>query len=51
MRLSLRRRRSQHKRHAVADGMKRRLIAEALGSFFLFATVVGSGIMAERLAK
>lgn len=30
--------------------MKRRLLAEALGSFFLFATVVGSGIMAERLA-
>jgi glycerol uptake facilitator-like aquaporin len=30
--------------------MKARLAAEALGSFFLFATVVGSGIMAERLA-
>lgn len=30
--------------------MKRRLLAEALGSFFLFATVIGSGIMAERLA-
>jgi glycerol uptake facilitator-like aquaporin len=30
--------------------MTRRLWAEALGSFFLFATVVGSGIMAERLA-
>lgn len=28
----------------------RPLIAEALGSFFLFATVIGSGIMAERLA-
>jgi glycerol uptake facilitator-like aquaporin len=28
----------------------RRLAAEALGSFFLFAGVVGSGIMAERLA-
>lgn len=28
----------------------RSLTAEALGSFFLFATVVGSGIMAERLA-
>jgi glycerol uptake facilitator-like aquaporin len=27
-----------------------KLTAEALGSFFLFATVVGSGIMAERLA-
>jgi glycerol uptake facilitator-like aquaporin len=30
--------------------MTRRLFAEALGSFFLFATVVGSGIMAEQLA-
>lgn len=30
--------------------MKLRLWAEAFGSFFLFATVVGSGIMAERLA-
>ncbi len=28
----------------------RRLAAEALGSFFLFAAVVGSGIMAENLA-
>jgi glycerol uptake facilitator-like aquaporin len=30
--------------------MKRMLAAEALGSFLLFATVVGSGIMAEALA-
>lgn len=30
--------------------MKQRLCAEGIGSFFLFATVVGSGIMAERLA-
>ncbi|MFM7029244.1 MAG: aquaporin [Chakrabartia sp.] len=30
--------------------MTRRLLAEALGSFLLFATVVGSGIMAESLA-
>lgn len=30
--------------------MTRRLLAEALGSFFLFATVIGSGIMAERIA-
>ena len=29
----------------------RRLAAEALGSFFLFATVIGSGIMAEALAQ
>jgi glycerol uptake facilitator-like aquaporin len=30
--------------------LKRRIAAEALGSFFLFACVIGSGIMAERLA-
>lgn len=30
--------------------MSRAILAEALGSFFLFATVVGSGIMAEQLA-
>jgi glycerol uptake facilitator-like aquaporin len=30
--------------------MKRRLAAEGIGSFLLFATVIGSGIMAERLA-
>ena len=28
----------------------RRLSAEAVGAFFLFATVIGSGIMAERLS-
>lgn len=28
--------------------MMRRLLAESIGSFFLFATVVGSGIMAEQ---
>lgn len=28
----------------------RRLAGEAVGAFFLFATVIGSGIMAERLA-
>ncbi len=28
----------------------RALVAEGIGSFFLFATVVGSGVMAERLA-
>ena len=32
------------------DGIGRRLAAEAIGSFFLFATVIGSGIMAENLA-
>ena len=30
--------------------MARRLAAEGLGSFFLFATVIGSGIMAENLS-
>jgi glycerol uptake facilitator-like aquaporin len=30
--------------------LPRRLLAEGLGSFFLFATVVGSGIMAQTLA-
>jgi glycerol uptake facilitator-like aquaporin len=30
--------------------LTRRLMAEGLGSFFLFATVIGSGIMAEQLA-
>jgi glycerol uptake facilitator-like aquaporin len=34
----------------VTPSLSRRLAAEALGSFFLFAGVVGSGIMAERLA-
>jgi glycerol uptake facilitator-like aquaporin len=29
----------------------RAILAEALGSFLLFATVIGSGIMAERLAN
>ncbi|NNC52472.1 MAG: aquaporin family protein [Erythrobacter sp.] len=31
--------------------MSRRLLAEALGSFFLFAGVIGSGVMAEALAQ
>ncbi len=30
--------------------LSRRLAAEALGSALLFATVIGSGLMAERLA-
>ena len=30
--------------------LARRLAAEGLGAFFLFATVIGSGIMAERLS-
>lgn len=30
--------------------IRRSLLAEALGSLILFATVIGSGIMAERLA-
>ncbi|MDP1908011.1 MAG: MIP/aquaporin family protein [Hyphomicrobium sp.] len=31
--------------------LARRLVAEGLGAFFLFATVIGSGIMAEALAQ
>jgi glycerol uptake facilitator-like aquaporin len=34
----------------MTPGVKRALAAEAIGSFFLFATVIGSGIMAEKLA-
>ena len=33
-----------------APSLRRRLAAEGLGSFFLFACVIGSGIMAENLA-
>lgn len=33
-----------------APALARRLTAEGLGSFFLFATVIGSGVMAEALA-
>ena len=32
------------------DPLPRRLFAEGLGTAFLLATVIGSGIMAERLA-
>jgi glycerol uptake facilitator-like aquaporin len=32
-------------------GLPKRLAAEALGAFLLFATVIGSGIMAEALAE
>jgi glycerol uptake facilitator-like aquaporin len=32
-------------------GLARRLAAEGIGSFFLFATVIGSGIMAENLSR
>jgi glycerol uptake facilitator-like aquaporin len=31
--------------------LRRRLAAEGLGAFFLFATVIGSGIMAENLSR
>lgn len=33
-----------------AEALSRRLIAEGIGSVLLTATVVGSGIMAQRLA-
>jgi glycerol uptake facilitator-like aquaporin len=34
----------------LAESLGRRLAAEAVGSFFLFGTVIGSGIMAEALS-
>jgi hypothetical protein len=34
----------------VTEPLGRRLLAEGIGSAMLFAAVVGSGIMAERLA-
>jgi len=34
----------------VPQRLVRRLTAEALGSFYLFATVIGSGIMAQNLS-
>src|SRR5688500_19590864 len=33
------------------SALARRLAAEGVGSFFLFATVIGSGIMAENLSR
>jgi glycerol uptake facilitator-like aquaporin len=35
----------------VAPPLGRRLAAEGIGAFFLFATVIGSGIMAEHLSQ
>jgi glycerol uptake facilitator-like aquaporin len=35
----------------MSHPLSKRVVAEALGSFFLLAAVVGSGIMAERLAN
>ena len=35
---------------AAAPATARQLVAEGLGTAFLLATVVGSGIMGERLA-
>ena len=35
---------------AEPPALGRRLVAEGLGAFFLFACVIGSGIMAERLS-
>ena len=36
---------------ADRPALSRRLAAEGLGAFFLFATVIGSGIMAENLSR
>src|SRR5438270_6211851 len=35
---------------AEAQALPRRIAAEGIGSFFLFATVIGSGIMAQNLS-
>src|SRR5271156_4569584 len=35
----------------MKHALSRRFVAEALGTFFLVAAVVGSGIMGERLAN
>src|SRR5215210_7441511 len=35
--------------HAQAFSLSRRVVAEGLGTLFLLASVVGSGVMAERL--
>ncbi len=34
----------------MSEALPRRLAAEGIGSFFLFATVIGSGVMAEALS-
>ena len=34
----------------MSSALSRRAVAEGLGSFFLLVTIIGSGIMAERLA-
>jgi glycerol uptake facilitator-like aquaporin len=34
----------------MSEALSRRLAAEGIGSFFLFAAVIGSGVMAEALA-
>lgn len=44
-----RRHAASHGRCSVSVGLTRRLIGEGLGSAFLLAAVVGSGIMADRL--
>jgi glycerol uptake facilitator-like aquaporin len=46
MRMSARRRRHE----TMSEPLPRRLLAEAIGTALLVATVVGSGIMAERLS-
>jgi len=37
-------------RHSLEPALPRRLAAEGVGSFFLFACVIGSGIMAQNLS-
>ena len=38
-------------RGTMSEALGRRLASEGLGFFFLFATVIGSGIMAEHLSN
>ena len=38
------------RKSTVSEPLPRRLASEGIGSFFLFATVIGSGVMAEALA-
>ncbi|MGP1281898.1 MAG: aquaporin [Parasphingopyxis sp.] len=42
--------RDEQPRAALHPGLPRRLTAEAIGSFFLFCVVIGSGIMGETLS-
>src|SRR6476620_4478308 len=42
---------AQQRGGELVDGLARRLTAEGIGAFFLFACVIGSGIMAANLSR